>query len=178
MEVAALWLSFAAAAAAIASAIFTFVQAKAAVDARRDAKGAEAGAIAARDAAVNAQLDSAAAATRIAGVLERRAAAAQAAAEVRDDPWQLAAGPPRSRGASYLLTLGGKLGVEDVSIEVNPRPYVLEIMPRPVPSSFHPGESLGIYYARASGDARPSTLVVNWRWADGDEVQVSRGTLP
>jgi hypothetical protein len=177
MEFAGLWLSFVAAVAAVAAAVFAFVQAKTATEARRDAKDAESAAIAARDAAVEAQKDSAANSGRIAHVMEEQAAEARAAAEVRPDPWQLRPGSYRRNGTAVVLVHNGDFPLADVSMEIDRRPYMVHLDPNPVPTNFEAGDSVGIYYMRAGGDPSTSTLIVHWRWADAEEMQISRAPL-
>lgn len=177
MESAGLWLSFVAAAAAIASAVFAYVQAKTATDARKDAKDAEGTAIAARDAAVEAQRDSAANSGRIAQVMEEQAAAARATAAVRPEPWKLLPGSPRRTGKAVVLVHDEAGPITDVSLEIERQPYAVWFDPNPVPTDFEPGDSVEIYYARAGGDPSTSTLVVNWRWADSDRMHVTRAPL-
>lgn len=172
-----LWTSFVAAAAAVAAAVFAFVQAKTAVSARKDAKEAELAAIEARDAAVQAQRDSADAADRIAAVMEESAAAARAAAEARPEPWQARPGAYRRRGAAVVLVHVGSLPLAEVAMRVERQPYLVMFDPKPVPSEFQPGDSVEVYYARAAADPATSTLVVSWRWADSDEMNETRVPL-
>ncbi|WP_314506004.1 hypothetical protein [uncultured Microbacterium sp.] len=57
MELAGLWVALVSALAAVAASVFAFLQAKAAIDARRDAVAAEGGATAASIAALAAQIE-------------------------------------------------------------------------------------------------------------------------
>ena len=177
MESAALWLSFVAAAAAVAAAVFAYVEARAATDARRVAKEAEASALAARDAAVEAQKETAANSGRIAAALEEQTASARAAAQTRSDPWEMRPGRPRKTGSAILLVHTGPVPLVDVSIDIERRPYAVSIDPDPVPERFETGDAVEIYYMRAGGDHSTSTIVVHWRWADEDEMHTTRGTL-
>lgn len=177
MDAATLWVTLVSALAAVAAAVFGFVQANTAIKARDDARAAEGEAIAARDAAVRAQQDSAVAADRIAAVLEQQAAEKRAAAEKRPEPWDARAGSYRNNGTAIVLVNAANLVLAEVSMEVERPPYVVWFDPQPVPSEFKPGDSIEIYYARAAADPATSTLVVRWRWFDSDEMQETRVPL-
>jgi hypothetical protein len=177
MDAAMLWVTLVSALAAVAAAVFGFVQANTAIKARNDARTAEGEAVKARDAAVTAQQDSAAAADRIAAVLEQQAADRRAAAERRTEPWQARAGSYRKNGNAIVLVHVGDLILKDVSMEVERPPYAVWFDPQPVPSEFKPGDSVEIYYARAAADPATSTLVVRWRWSDSENMQETRVPL-
>lgn len=179
-----LLLTLVATVTAIFSAIFGFVQAneakksgKLAKEAREKAEAAEGKAVAARDAAVRAQQESASAAGRIAEVLEEQAAASRAAASVRPDPWELQPGRYTAHGTALLLVRTGLGEVVDVSIEVERKPTMFHVDPSPVPTVMRPGDSVEIYYMRMGSDSSTSTLVVRWRWPDEDEMRETRGPL-
>lgn len=172
-----LWLTLVSALAAVAAAVFAAVQAKAATDTLKDAQAAEAAAVVARDEAVRAQQESAANSGRIAAVLEEQAAEARAAASVRRDPWVLGPVVMKNRTKTVLLKFEGDVPAEDVSLEVERQPHFWHIDPRPVASTFHPGDAVKIAYMRAGGDPGTTLVKISWRWADSEEMISTRVTL-
>lgn len=177
MDVASFWVSLIAAGAALAGAVFTYVQARAATQSREDAQAAQREASSARDAAVAAQQESALAAGRIAEVLESRAAEAREAADRRPSPWEIRPGRYRKNGDAVVLTLTGAFPVADVAIDIERAPTIVHMDPEPVPTEMQPGDAVEIYYMRAAGDPSTSTVVISWRWADRDEVHQTRGAM-
>jgi hypothetical protein len=177
MDSAVFWVSVVSAVAAVAAAIFGWLQASTARKARDDARRAGGAAVQARDAAVKAQQDSAAAADRIAGVLEQQAEERRAAAEKRTVPWQAQPGSYRKTGTAIVLVNISNHVLSNVSMDVERRPYVVLFDPSPVPDELQPGDSVEVYWARAGGDPGTSTLVIRWRWSDSDEVHTTRVPL-
>lgn len=176
-----LFLTLLSTAAAIFSAFFGLVQADQARKARKDAKEhgdraevAERKAIAARDAAVQAQQESASAAGRIAEVLEQQAAEKRAAAAIRSSPWTDRPGATRKNGHAIVMVNTSKHSVFVVSRDVERAPYLVRCDPDPEANTVQPGESFEVYWARAAGDPPTSTLVIKWRWEDSEEVQTTR----
>lgn len=165
MEAAGLWVAVVGACAAVAAAVFAFVQAKAATDGRKDAE-------AARDEARSARDESARLAAEANSAFVRQAAAQEEAnrlklKELTPEDWSLA------RGQGTWIRVTNTTGRRVVNVQITASPAELSGLVR-IDSS-HPdgvyeiGDSFRFAVIRLAGD-QPEKLTISYRFESDPSV--------